>query len=125
MRKLKSGKYFVVKRDPKTGELKEEDPKAQYFVLRLDTDPKARAAIREYAKQLIIAGEQNFAEELTEWVNNIPLPEVTPKIIIQGICPVCGADESQVQKKHDMVDGKEVVVDRLIICTNCGVIRKF
>lgn len=39
------GKYEIRKTDGT-----ETDPKAVYFVLRLDTDPWARAAIREYAR---------------------------------------------------------------------------
>ena len=125
MKRLEKEKYIIVKRDPKTGEFTHTDDTAKYFVLRLDTDPTARAAIREYAKQLILAGDQTFAEELTGWVNTIKLPDVTPKIITKGICPVCGADESQIQKKYGVIDGEEIMVDRTLICANCGVIRKF
>lgn len=44
------------------------DPEAQYFVLRIDTDPAARAALRTYADGMERVGEDMFADQLREWV---------------------------------------------------------
>ena len=41
-------KYQVTKIEGQT------DPKAQYFVLRLDTDPHARVAVAAYAESIAI-----------------------------------------------------------------------
>lgn len=43
------------------------DPNAQYFVLRVDTDPAARAAVLEYARQIQL-DDFDFSEQLREWV---------------------------------------------------------
>ena len=53
-------KYEIRKRDGKL-----VDPEAVYFVLRLDTDPVARAAARTYAKE-IRATKPILADELEE-----------------------------------------------------------
>jgi len=55
-------KYLVMK-----GNGARTDPEAQYFVLRLDTDPHARIAARAYARSV---GKSNptFAQELTDWI---------------------------------------------------------
>lgn len=45
------------------------DPKAQYFVLRIDTDPAARAALTVYADEMWDSGKKEFAEQLWTWVN--------------------------------------------------------
>jgi hypothetical protein len=45
------------------------DARAQYFVLRIDTDPHSRAALLAYAKS-IRSAEPLFALELQEWVRS-------------------------------------------------------
>lgn len=44
------------------------DPLARYFVLRIDTDHAARAALLTYANEMVKQGEIEFANQLTEWV---------------------------------------------------------
>jgi len=44
------------------------DPNAQYFVLRLDTDPAARAAMLAYAVEMERFGEVEFAEGIRDWI---------------------------------------------------------
>src|SRR5574341_885094 len=44
------------------------DPNAQYFVLRIDTDPAARSAVRNYAES-IARIDPWFSEELLAWVS--------------------------------------------------------
>jgi len=53
------GKYIVTKADGTP-----TDPEADYFVLRLDTDPLARKAARQYAKDAARAGLEMFAKQL-------------------------------------------------------------
>jgi hypothetical protein len=55
------GKYEIKKVHGET------DPNAQYFVLRIDTDPAARAALLVYADQ-IKDDDPEFAKELQAWV---------------------------------------------------------
>ncbi len=43
------------------------DPDAQYFVLRIDTDPAARYALNAYALH-IFKNDPKFAAELLAWV---------------------------------------------------------
>lgn len=47
------GKYKVEKTDSS-----QIDPNADYFVLRLDTDPHARVATIEYAKSIMLENPQ-------------------------------------------------------------------
>lgn len=47
------------------------DPDAQYFVLRLDTDPAARKALRAYAAQMKVQGELIFHKQLLDWLGTI------------------------------------------------------
>lgn len=47
------------------------DPNAMYFVLRIDTDPHARLALRAYANS-IRADEPGFADEIDEWIMSRP-----------------------------------------------------
>jgi len=47
----------------------ETDPKAEYFVLRIDKDPIARKALRTYAIEMWRQGEEEFAEQLFAWVD--------------------------------------------------------
>jgi len=54
-------KYIVKKAHGST------DPNAQYFVLRIDTDPAARAALLVYADQ-VKYDDPEFAKELQAWV---------------------------------------------------------
>jgi hypothetical protein len=49
------------------------DPAAQYFVLRIDTDPAARQALLHYAK-CIEATNPQFAAELRGWVGLLQPP---------------------------------------------------
>lgn len=44
------------------------DPEAQYFVLRLDTDPYAREAMWEYIEGMNRKGEHDFAGQLMNWL---------------------------------------------------------
>ena len=55
------GKYEIKKVHGET------DPNAQYFVLRIDTDPAARAALLVYADQIKDV-DPEFAKELQAWV---------------------------------------------------------
>lgn len=55
-------KYIVTKTDGSP-----VDPDAQYFVLRIDTDPAARHAVLQYAAY-IGASDPEFADELRNWV---------------------------------------------------------
>ena len=55
------GKYEIKKVDGSP-----TDPKAQYFVLRIDTDPAARAALLVYADQ-VKDSDPEFAKELQAW----------------------------------------------------------
>ena len=55
-------KYIVEKADGTP-----VDPEAQYFVLRIDTDPAARHAVLQYAAY-IGASDPEFADELRNWV---------------------------------------------------------
>ena len=56
------GKYNIKKANGQP-----TDPKAQYFVLRLDTDPAARAAMLTYANE-VEAVEPEFAAQIRWWV---------------------------------------------------------
>lgn len=52
-------------------------PEAQYFVLRVDTDPNARVALKAYA-DAVRAVNQKFAEDLDQWLvtlAKLPIPE--------------------------------------------------
>lgn len=55
-------KYNVTKNDGSP-----VDPNAQYFVLRVDTDPVARKAVLLYSSY-ISHTDPEFAEELYQWV---------------------------------------------------------
>jgi len=57
------GKYRIEKAN---GEL--VDPKADYFVLRLDTDPFARIALREYANRIEVLN-RSLAKQLMERID--------------------------------------------------------
>ena len=50
-------KYKVTKLDEDGNEI-EKDPNAVYFVLRFDTDPHARVAIRSYAGSVDVENEE-------------------------------------------------------------------
>jgi hypothetical protein len=58
-------KYII---SVKNAAVNQIDPHAQYFVLRVDTDPAARAALVTYAAQVESANPQ-LAQELREWVD--------------------------------------------------------
>ncbi|MHC4617411.1 MAG: hypothetical protein ACYTEQ_06625 [Planctomycetota bacterium] len=59
-------KYRVEKVDKPT------DADAQYFVLRVDTDPHARAALRAYADSLESAGENKLlVSDIREWLRDL------------------------------------------------------
>ena len=51
------------------------DPTAQYFVLRVDTDPAARAAMLTYAAEVERYGEVEFAEGIRDWIANLASAE--------------------------------------------------
>ena len=57
-------KYVVTKTDGSR-----VDPDAQYFVLRLDTDPAARYAVMQYAAY-VGASDPEFADALRRWVTH-------------------------------------------------------
>lgn len=57
------GKYNVTKSDGTP-----TDPKAQYFVLRIDTDPAAMMALGFYAA---VQPDHTFRDELHQWMNQI------------------------------------------------------
>ena len=46
------------------------DPKAKYFVLRLDTDPVARMAMRTYANE-VERPEPEFAAQIRAWMDRL------------------------------------------------------
>ena len=46
------------------------DPKAQYFVLRIDTDLAAKKAMLTYADEMKKGGEIDFAHHIWKWVNS-------------------------------------------------------
>jgi len=56
-------KYHITKNDGSP-----VDPKAQYFVLRIDTDFAARAAVLVYA-MCIEKADPDFANELRSWIH--------------------------------------------------------
>jgi len=60
------GKYIVEKSDGSA-----VDPNAMYFVLRIDTDPHARVALRAYARS-IRASNPDFANKLDKWIESRP-----------------------------------------------------
>ena len=55
-------KYVVTKADGSS-----VDPEAQYFILRIDTDPAARYALNAYALHIFKDNPQ-FAGELLAWI---------------------------------------------------------
>lgn len=59
-------KYTVTKRDGSPVE-----PEAVYFVLRVDTDPAARAALMQYAHK---TPNRDLAGDLYRLLENLPLP---------------------------------------------------
>jgi hypothetical protein len=46
----------------------ETDPKAEYFVLRIDKDPHARVALRAYSRSIQDAAPE-FSDALMGWVD--------------------------------------------------------
>ena len=62
---LINDKYEVRKWD--RNESVPTDPDAQYFVLRVDKDPHARKALREYAMSVHFDNEE-FAKDLFKWL---------------------------------------------------------
>jgi hypothetical protein len=76
-------KYIVQKSDGSP-----IDPNAQYFVLRVDTDPAARAALKVYAAY-VDEDQPNFSDELYRWVDKY---DSAPNTGLQSDgCPECGA----------------------------------
>jgi hypothetical protein len=65
-------KYVITKSDGSP-----VDPAAQYFVLRIDTDPAARHAVLMYASH-IGANDPQFADDLRQWVLSQPALHPTP-----------------------------------------------
>ena len=51
------------------------DPTAQYFVLRLDTDPAARVAMLAYADEVEQYDEVEFAEGIRDLIANLASAE--------------------------------------------------
>ena len=62
-------KYHITKNNGKP-----TDTDAQYFVLRLDTDPAAREALRTYAAQMEQQGELDFHKQLLDWLEEVESP---------------------------------------------------
>jgi hypothetical protein len=61
-------KYQVTKKEGPT------DPHAQYFVLRIDKDPRACLALRAYINDLLTTNDHfdnRFAEELQQWLAKV------------------------------------------------------
>jgi hypothetical protein len=56
------------------------DQNAQYFVLRIDTDPAARAALLTYAEE-ISNEEPEFATQLRAWVAKQIKPTQMPSTL--------------------------------------------
>jgi hypothetical protein len=77
MKKL-FNKYTVTKIDGST------DPKAEYFVLRIDKDVHARVALGAYADS-IEAQEPEFAEELREWILRCISAARHPEYLFNGV----------------------------------------
>jgi len=66
---------------------------AQYFVLRIDTDPAARAALLVYADQ-IKDSDPEFAKELQAWVW-VYTENASNKVLQSDTayaCPDCGSE---------------------------------
>ena len=63
-------KYVVSKTDGTP-----TDPDAEYFVLRIDTDPHARSALAYYAR-CMMGHDVGFAEELRSWLREVELNDV-------------------------------------------------
>jgi alkanesulfonate monooxygenase SsuD/methylene tetrahydromethanopterin reductase-like flavin-dependent oxidoreductase (luciferase family) len=95
-------KYRVEKQDGSP-----VDPKAQYFVLRIDTDPVARYAVYAYAA-FISGSDDEFADELRAWVKQYggaveqmrapDFAETCRQIghwWVNGVCQQCGLKEPQ------------------------------
>ena len=59
------GKYIVTKTDGEPTE-----PQAQYFVLRIDTDPHAQKALVAYARS-IKKDNPTLAEDLIKWLRDV------------------------------------------------------
>jgi len=66
----KKGKYIITHADGSA-----VDPRAIYFVLRLDEDPCAREAMRAYADAVEKAGNREFAEEIRRILTWLRAPE--------------------------------------------------
>lgn len=78
-------KYHITKNDGSP-----VDPSAQYFVLRIDTDPAARAAVLVYA-MCIEKDDPVFAGELRTWVlAQLEAVEHTLARGQAGTCANCG-----------------------------------
>lgn len=65
------GKYIVTKRDGTP-----TDPDAEYFVLRIDTDPAARAALNAYADYITFS-DPKFSDDLRMLLELVPLKPAT------------------------------------------------
>ena len=76
-------KYRIIKLEGVT------DPFAQYFVLRMDTDPHARAAARAYAKSVQYENPK-LADEL---LNLVVHCETAIKLGAPGVYTVNGSED--------------------------------
>lgn len=97
-------KYIVQKSDGSP-----VDPNAQYFVLRIDTDPAARHAVLMYAYH-IGAEDPQFAEQLRNWVLSYQEGSLTPD----------AADLANAARENGGIleDGFGNITS--IVCSNCG-----
>lgn len=127
MKELEPDKYVVIPKDRiKQDGTVEVNPFAQYFVLRLDTDPIARKALKTYITELYKDGEFILAGQLMDWLNQFLDKDTSEKPLkLKGRCPVCTSEEITHFQKKGVIGGKETVLDDLHICTNCGVMLKF
>lgn len=62
---VNAGKYLVAKVDGSIPDLN-----AQYFVLRVDADPHARAALNTYAKSVRFDNPQ-LADDIEHWLDEL------------------------------------------------------
>ncbi|MCE5185042.1 MAG: hypothetical protein LLF76_02830 [Planctomycetaceae bacterium] len=87
------------------------DPNADYFVLRLDTDPHARKAFRAYAES-VQADNQQFAGDILHhleqhYFTKADLPDmVTTCWLANYQCPKCGS-MVVASSRHDWCNNEE------------------
>lgn len=85
-------KYQIIKRE--TG----NESEGEYFVLKPEKDPAARAALLEYAK---VTNNERLAQDIIFWVTS--LPEI-------GKCNWCDEPDNELSHPHmfDMAIGRKM-----------------